>query len=127
MSCNKSSVIKFLLEEGINPNINDSEKFPILATLAFNGNLEMIELYLKKGGKLNVVDEINGWNALHYSASNAMHDSAQNPQLETTKFLISIGVDYKHISHNGKTPLMLVKNKRKTTAVQTYLESVTKK
>jgi len=93
------------LEKGVNPNINDSNGYPILFRMAENGNNEMIELYLSKGGNINVINE-NGWNILHYFALNG--------DWKTTKYLVSIGCDYKAKDIDGKTPLDLAKQKNTT-------------
>jgi len=94
---NKTAIIRFLLNEGVNPNVKDQSGWPILLNLARFGNKEMIELYLTSGGDVHAVD-VNKSNALHYC-------SAYNGNLETMKYLISLGVDYKAKNENGKTPL----------------------
>jgi len=63
---NKPSIIRFLLEQGVNPNINDSFEDPILLRLAAFGRISLIELYRSKKGNMNVVD-YNQSNALHWS------------------------------------------------------------
>lgn len=79
----------------------------------------MIESYFKMGGDLNVVDKMN-WNALHYSAS--------FDQLDTTKFLVSIGVDYKAKDFKGKTPLDdATSQKNKNIKIVEFLQEVEKK
>jgi len=83
------------------------------------GNKELVQLYYSKGGNVHVMDK-EKWNALHYSAS-----SLKN-QLETTKYLISVGVDYKANNYNGKTPLELAKQNKNMEIVQ-FLKEVEKK
>jgi len=106
------------LEKGVNPNINDSVGIPILCRMAIFGNDDMIELYLSKGGNLKVIYEEIKWNALHCCAYNGY--------LETTKYLISLGIDYKAKDMIGKTPLDLAKDRNKTEIIE-FLEKVGKK
>jgi len=105
------------LEKGINPNINDSEGHPILFRMVPFGNDEMIELYLSKGGNLNVIDQ-DKWNALHCCVLNG--------HLETTKYLVSVGIDYKAKDMNGRTPLELAKQRKKMEIID-FLEEVQKR
>jgi len=77
----------------------------------------MIELYLSKGGDLNVIDN-KKWNALHYSAYHGY--------LEITKYLISIGIDFKAKDKNGRTALDFAKERKKTEIIE-FLEEVGKK
>jgi len=106
------------LEKGINPNINDPYGDAILFTFARNGNIEMIELYLSKGGNINVIDENNNRNALHYSAFYG--------KLETAKYLVSIGIDYKAKDIDGKTALDLAIQENKTKILE-FLQEIEKK
>lgn len=76
----------------------------------------MIELYLEKGGKLNVTNETK-WNALHYSA--------YRDHLETSKFLVYVGIEYNAKNSDGKTPLDLAKADKIVKVVQ-FLQEVEK-
>jgi len=105
------------LDQGnVNPNIN-SNGFHVLLLLATNGNKEMIELYFSKGGNLNVVD---------VNKSNALHSSAYRGHLETTKYLVSIGIDFKAKNGVGKTPSDLARQ-NKMFEVLKFLQEVEQK
>ena len=83
------------MEEGVNPNIKHLE-VPIFLKLSGIGNNDLIDLYLAKGGNLNVVDS---------KKRSAIHYSAFNGQLETIKHLISRGIDFMAKDDDGKTAL----------------------
>jgi len=106
------------LEKGINPNIKDSDGIPILCRMAHYGNNEMIELYLSKGGNLNVIDETE-LNALHYCA--------RYGQLKTIKYLISLGIEYTATDKYGRPPLELAKQWNNNSEIVKFLEEVEKK
>ena len=107
------------MEEGkVNPNINDPFGWPLLNRLSFFRNNEMIELYLSKGGDLHIVHANFKWNALHYSSYYG--------NLETTKYLVSIGVDYKAKNITNKTPTDLAKEAERFEVFQ-FLQQVENK
>jgi len=109
-------VFRFVLEEGkTNPNITNTKGRPILLEIAGRGNIEMIKLYLSRGGKLNVKDRDSKWNALHFAVN--------SNQLETTKFLVAVGINFKKKSHIGKSPLELAKEGNKANIVN-FLQEV---
>jgi len=83
--------------------------------MAYHGNKGLIELYCSMGGIIHV-SNVNGWNALHYSAS--------NDRFETTKYLVSIGIDYKAKNSESKTPLDLAKQQYKKSELVKFLEQV---
>lgn len=93
---NKTSIIRFLLEEG---KANPNDKHAILLKMAEYGNKEMIQLYFEKGGNPFFTNNLN-WNALHFAAYHG--------RFETVKYLVSIGFDYKHLDKDGRTALSLV-------------------
>ena len=107
------------MEKGINPNIKDIDGDPVLLMMSDVGNNEMIELYLSRGGNLNAINEETKWNALH--------EAAFNGHLETTKYLISVGIDYKAKNLWGKTPLDLAKREENETEIVEFLLEVEKK
>lgn len=91
----------FLLEEGkVNPNINDSDGVPILLRMAEHGNPNLIGLYFAKGGNLHVINETNNRNAIHYCVISKV-------DLNTIRYLISLGVDFKAKDGQGMSPLDL--------------------
>jgi len=115
---NETAIIQFLLEEGINPNVLTPDGHSILLRMAMNGNNELIELYFSKGGNIHVMNQKTKDNVLHYSAYYA--------QLETTKYLVSLGVDYKAKNVEWKIPLDYAKEVNRTENVE-FLQDVEKK
>lgn len=107
---NNSPIIKYLLiEESVDPNIKDSEGSDLLFELAANGNIEMIELYLEKGGKLNVLNVESGTNPLHLAASFG--------ELDACRLLVSRGIDFKLKDKDGKTAIDQAKSRNKIQVV----------
>jgi len=84
----------------VNADIIDFYEQPILFEFIQNRNKEMIELLALKGGNIHILNDRN-WNALHFSASNG--------DLQITKYLVSLGIDYKAKNKHGKTPIDVAK------------------
>lgn len=101
----------------VNPNISDGTNEPIFLPMSIYGNKEMIELYVKMGGNLNVVD---------FENRNALHLAAQNGRIETAKLLMHLGIDYKRKDVGNKTPLDLAREKNQTKIVE-FLQEFEKK
>lgn len=115
----QSEIMKWLLIDGkVNPNIVNANSDPLILQLSEKGNIELIQLYLEKGGNLHSVNEESGNNALHMSA---FHD-----QMETTKFLISHGIDFKLKNAENSTAYDYAKE-NELVEMSLFLHSVSKK
>jgi len=111
-------VIKILLDSGVNPNINDKDGNPILLLMARRGNLEMIKLFIEHNGDIHLKDQ---------TLKNALHFSAFYGHFELTKYLVSVGVNYKAESNRGKTPLKLAEEQGSPPELVSFLREVEKK
>lgn len=112
------SIVKLLLEEGVDPNIQDKDGKPIVLSMSRKGNTEMIKLFISYSGNVHLSDN---------SHKNALHYSAFYGHFETTRFLVSIGVNFKAENENGKTPLQIAEDQNADQLIIEYLRQVEKK
>jgi ankyrin repeat protein len=91
-----TSVLKFLLEQGIKVNVNDKDGEVPLHYAAANNSLTVIKFLLENGAKVYVLDK--------YQRS-VIFRSAENPDIEVVKFFEKRGVKIDAVNTEGEMPL----------------------
>lgn len=97
------------MENGVDPNLSDFQNFPLLSWFGTFGNTQAIQMYLKIGGNLNVREPQTKRTVIHYSS---MHG-----HFETTKYLVSIGFDFRVKDRDQKTPIDLAQEGKHTQVI----------
>ncbi|WP_341792937.1 ankyrin repeat domain-containing protein [Rickettsia endosymbiont of Ceutorhynchus obstrictus] len=100
----KADVVKFLLKKGADSNIATSWGLPPLHFAAFRENLEIIELLIKSGAKINAQD-VDGETALYY----LLCKHTVNIPLVKLFFIKGANIDIKN--SDGKSLLEMMKSK----------------
>lgn len=90
----KNAILKYLLENGANPNIKSGEhNLPAFQGAALMNNIEAVKLLIEHGADVKQIDT-DGNTAIHYSA---------NP--DYLKLMIEHGADVNSKNNNNSTPL----------------------
>lgn len=106
------------MKEGVNPNAKDDQGVPVLLRMVTTKNLDLISLYLSKGGNLQITSDRSQSNALHYAAHQG--------DLEMSKYLVSVGIDFKLQDKQGRKPVDDASSQHKLAVVQ-FLQEVEKR
>jgi len=131
----KFEVSKFLLEQNtsiLTNNISDEKGLPLLFLIvssnnnnnSFSETRDLLDLYLSKGGDLHVTSStmVNNGNALHYCLS-----LSGNFLIETLKYLIENGIDFKFRDKKGRKALEFARETKQSGNIIEYLEKVEKR
>lgn len=106
-----ASQIREHLNQGANPNVRSSEGLTILHAAASRGDAESLVLALRKGGKVEAVDDY-GNTPLHYAA-----------RAEAARVLLDAGAAVNPANRNGFTPLDMAVTSGAAHEVQDLLRS----
>jgi hypothetical protein len=88
--------VEELLNEGINPDIQDIDGWTPLMWAAWDGNVEMINVFLQAGAELNMSD---------YNEETALIKAIYSNNIEALNLLILSGADINMTDSSGWTPL----------------------
>jgi len=108
---NNIAMVKLLLDNDANINMNDKDGNTCLMSAIKNRNIDMMQLLFENGISVHQTT-LNGDNYLHLALNNISIDNAYKDQLlnqteEIIKLLIIHGVDINKKDKRGNTPLML--------------------
>jgi len=100
IACHRKSLkdVQGLIDAGADVDKGDAEGFRPLMCAAVEGRTEIIKLLLRRGAKVNAVDEY-GHTALSWAVTKGDFD-------ESAKALIDSGADVNKVDGGGFTPLM---------------------
>jgi ankyrin repeat protein len=100
---NKYLIAKYLIEvENLNINIKNSHDNTCLMFACMNNNFNLIQLLIKNGADVNVVDN-DGDNALNYLCG---CDNPNDVNYWYVKYMLDHGADYNIVSLHNETPIM---------------------
>jgi len=107
------NLLNFLLKNGANPNLNYSNKTPLMYAIKYD-NLEAVKRLLEQDVDVNMEDE---------NQKTALYFAAKYGNEEIARLLIDKGARLNHKDQKGNSPIQYaIKNKNK--AVADYLRSL---
>jgi len=112
---NNLQVAKLFLDAGMDPNSRYKGTTPMLCEISLRGNLEMLNLFLKRGANVNLIMSDTGYSPLHFAAGEGHAKIVQT--------LIAHGADVNAKGHEGVTPLMCASTFGRAEAVRILLAS----
>jgi len=86
-----------------------STGLPVIFSAVLGGNYNILNKVIDVTGDINVIDDLDGWTALHESVNGQKH--------YMTKLLLERGIDYNIKSNSGKTALDIAKHNNFTQSV----------
>jgi ankyrin repeat protein len=108
-------IAKFLLERGARPNIRDFQKRTPIMMLDEDASPAMLDLLLRYGAKIQLVDKERN-TVLH-------HFAAYDGQEDMLRLLINQGVAVNAVNKAGETALMVAVENESASNVRALLES----
>ena len=96
----KEEEVSLFFAAGFSPDTKNKKGVPLISIAARNGHLNTLELLLRSGAQVNLIDEDRG--------STALFDSALEKNKEMIKVLIEAGADVNIQSKDGQTALVVV-------------------
>jgi ankyrin repeat protein len=100
VAMDQREIVKMFLEKGCNPEVRSTDDSgghtTALTDAAFWGRLEIAELLLKHGAKVNAADE---------KGVTALHEAARLGQLRVAELLLKHGANVHAKDHEGKAPV----------------------
>jgi len=96
----KAEEVSLFFAAGFSPDTKDKKGVPLISIAARNGHLNTLELLLRSGAQVNLIDEDRG--------STALFDSALEKNKKMIKVLIEAGADVNIQSKDGQTALVVV-------------------
>jgi len=92
----KHEVVKFLLENGANPNTPDEYNRTPLDAAIYCHNLDAVQLLVEAGGDCNAVCGEDGYRPLHQAAFRG--------NIDIVRYLLEQGADKNLLNNKGKRP-----------------------
>lgn len=117
---NDPSAVRQLLADGHSPNDVDDQGRAGLEIAASKGNLQIAQMLIKGGAKLDARDQLG---------DTALHAAARQDQIEIVKLLLDAGAPVDPQNRDGMTPLMIAASRGELEIVRALLAkgaSVTK-
>lgn len=93
---NQPSLVDYLLEQGINPNLKNKNGNTALQLAADKGNVECLKYLLNKGANPNEIDK---------DGNTALYLAAQKGRIECLEYLLKNGANPNQANKDGWTPL----------------------
>ena len=103
---NNKKLVELFLQKGVDIHKTDGNGKTPLMWAAQKGHIDILEILLKKGAKVNVVDNETGKTALLWACIDR--------KIASVKKLVEFGASVNIPDHNGVTPLMWVLRSRYT-------------
>ena len=110
----KTEIVEFLLENGANPNIQNSYEETALMMASEENFIKIVNLLLKSGADVNCQ---NG------NGNTALTIAAKEGNIEIVKILLVNGSDINHQNENGYTALILAAKNHMNDVVKFLLEN----
>lgn len=143
VNANNASLVRQLIEQGVDVNALDANQDAPLVMAAYKGHTDIVRMLLEAGADVTAVDPGMKATALHaaayagrteaarlliehhiaidkqgpYNGYTALHDAIWQGNVETARVLIDAGANLNLKSHNGETPLAFAKAKHQSAIV----------
>jgi len=144
---NKEDLVKWLLDEGVMPNVKDNHGVTPLHVAAIKGHIKLVELLLDSDSSIKKVTDANGDTAVHWASTKghleivelllsqgsaldiankqgwtALHRAAFNGRVEVMERLLNAGASLHAVNQDCNTALHLAAFNNHLSAISLLLK-----
>jgi len=105
-------VVRYLVEQGVDPNSVYSDSTPTIQFAALSGNHRLIKFLVEKGANINQMDK---WNY------NAVHCCVLAGRVDSVRLVVSLGGDWNSMTKDKQTPLQIATKEKANDLVKFFM------